>query len=320
MPCHRGLQEFQRCASACGIAAVEVIPAKSFGPGLQLVVIRLAESTKCRFCSTRLPAACWRARRGRGGGSGGGEGQKIENLPLNPAWPNTQAKTNTSKSTIRSTKTTPAKAQSGAQKQHQQKHNQEHKNNTSKSTIRSTKKAPAKAQSGAQKQHQQKHNQEHQNNTSKSTIRSTKTTPAKAQSGAQKQHQQKHNQEHKKIPAKAQSGAKKAPGNEKKQQEMKKHQEMKKKKKKKAPGLCFVLKLKLRQRQQVSPLKCTRRVWRLPVTQGSGAKKKVTVLLRQEPGGQATQGQAPKKMLPCYCARSPEARHKKQHINHMRWL
>ena len=58
MPCHRGLQEFQSCASACGIRAVEVIPAQSFGPGLQLDVIRLAESTKCRFCSTRpqLPA------------------------------------------------------------------------------------------------------------------------------------------------------------------------------------------------------------------------------------------------------------------------
>ena len=47
MPCHRGLQEFQSCAAACGIGAVEVIPAQSFGPGLQLVVIRLAESTKC---------------------------------------------------------------------------------------------------------------------------------------------------------------------------------------------------------------------------------------------------------------------------------
>ena len=77
MPCHRGLQEFQSCASACGIRAVEVIPAQSFGPGLQLDVIRLAESTKCRFCCTRLPAARWRARHGRGGGSGGGEGQKI---------------------------------------------------------------------------------------------------------------------------------------------------------------------------------------------------------------------------------------------------
>ena len=157
MPCHRGLQEFQSCASACGIRAVEVIPAQSFGHGMQLDVIRLAESTKCRFCSTRLPAAVWRARHGRGGGSGGGEGQKIESLPLNAAGPNTQAKKSTSKSTIRSTK-----------------------KSTSKSTIRSTKKAPAKAQSGAQKKHQQmkkkhqqKHNQEHK-----------------------KKHQQKHNQEH----------------------------------------------------------------------------------------------------------------------------
>ena len=49
-------------------------------------------------------------------------------------------------------------------------------------------------------------------------------------------------------------------------------------------------------------------------------QKTVTVLLCQEPGGQATQGQAPKKMLLCYSARSPEARHKKQHINHRRWF
>ena len=174
MPCHRGLQEFQSCASACGIRAVEVIPAQSFGHGLQLDVIRLAESTKCRFCSTRLPAALWRARHGRGGGSGGGEGQKIESLPLNAAGPNTQAKKNTSKSTIRSTKKSTSKSTIRSTKK-----------STSKSTIRSTKKSTSKSTIRSTKK-----------STSKSTIRSTKKTPAKAQSGAQKKHQQKHNQEH----------------------------------------------------------------------------------------------------------------------------
>ena len=72
-------------------------------------------------------------------------------------------KKSTSKSTIRSTKKTPAKAESGAQKNHQQKQNQEHKKTTSKSTIRSTQKPRAKAQSGA-----------HKESTSKSTIKSTK--------------------------------------------------------------------------------------------------------------------------------------------------
>ena len=89
-------------------------------------MIRLAESAKCRSCSSRLAAARWRARQGGGGGSGGGEGQKVGNLLLGPAGPNTQAKN------------------------HQQKHNQEHNKSTSKSTIRSTK-----------KEHQQKHHQEH---------------------------------------------------------------------------------------------------------------------------------------------------------------
>ena len=143
---------------SCGIRAVEVIPAQSFGHGLQLDVIRLAESTKCRFCSTRLPAALWRARHGRGGGSGGGEGQKIESLPLNAAGPNTQAKKSTSKSTIRSTKKSTSKSTiRSTKKKHQQKHNQEHK----KKHQQMKKKAPAKAQSGAQKK-----------------------APAKAQSGA----------------------------------------------------------------------------------------------------------------------------------------
>ena len=66
---------------------------------------------------------------------------------------------------------------------------------------------------------------------------------------------------------------------------------------------------KLKQRQKVSP---TRRVWRLPVTQGQAPKKQknVAVLLCQEPGGQTTQGQAPQKMLLCYCARGPGARRK----------
>ena len=72
-----------------------------FGSGLQLFVIRLAESAKCRSCSSRLPAARWRARQGGGGGSGGGEGQKVGNLLLGLAGPNTQAKKN-SKSTISS--------------------------------------------------------------------------------------------------------------------------------------------------------------------------------------------------------------------------
>ena len=153
MPCHRGLQEFQSCASACGIRAVEVIPAQSFGHGLQLDVIRLAESTKCRFCSTRLPAALWRARHGRGGGSGGGEGQKIESLPLNAAGPNFQAKKSTSKSTIRSTKKSTSKSTIRSTKK-----------STSKSTIRSTKKAPANEKKS----------------TSKSTIRSTKKSTSKS--------------------------------------------------------------------------------------------------------------------------------------------
>ena len=94
---------FESCAPACGMQAVVAIPAQRFGSGLQLVVIRLAESAKCRSCSSRLPAARWRARQGGGGGNGGGEGQKVGNLLLGPAGPNTRAK------------------------KHQQKHNQEHK-------------------------------------------------------------------------------------------------------------------------------------------------------------------------------------------------
>ena len=53
---------------------------------------------------SQLPAGG--PRQGGGGGSAGGEGQKIGNLLLGPAGPNTQAKKN------------PAKAQLGAQKKH----------------------------------------------------------------------------------------------------------------------------------------------------------------------------------------------------------
>ena len=58
MPCHGGLQEFQSCASACGIRAVEVIPAQSFGHGLQLDVIRLADLRSADFAArdSQLPS------------------------------------------------------------------------------------------------------------------------------------------------------------------------------------------------------------------------------------------------------------------------
>ena len=178
MPCHRGLQEFQSCASACGIRAVEVIPAQSFGPGLQLDVIRLAESTKCRFCSTRpqLPA---------GGPDTAGaaavaveKARKLRICRLTQPGQTPKQKKAPAKAQSGAQKKAPAKAQSGAQKKAPAKaQSGAQKKSTSKSTIRSTKKSTSKT--GAQKKHQQKHNQEHKKSTSKSTIRSTKKSTSK---------------------------------------------------------------------------------------------------------------------------------------------
>ena len=97
-----------------GVQAVETIPAQRFGSGLQLVVIRLAESAKCRSCSSRLPVARWRARQGGGCGSGGGEVQKVRDLLLGPAGPNTPAKKKPAKAQSGAQNKAPAKAQSGA--------------------------------------------------------------------------------------------------------------------------------------------------------------------------------------------------------------
>ena len=126
------------------------MPAQSFGPGLQLVVIRVAKSASCRSCSSRLPAAHWRARQGGCGGSGGGKAREWGSCCL------------------------AQRGQTPKQKKHQQEHNQEHKKRTIKSTIRSPKKAAARAQSGAQNKRRQEHNQIH------------KKTAARAQSGGQK--------------------------------------------------------------------------------------------------------------------------------------